>query len=54
MVDPVGGVGAVQDTLIFPGSDRGGDLSRFSQGRGCYSGRRRSIVDAVTEEGAGA
>ena len=23
MVDPVGGVGGVQDTLIFPGSDSG-------------------------------
>ena len=23
MVDPVGGVGGVQDTLIFPGSQRG-------------------------------
>ena len=23
MVDPVGGVGGVQDTLIFPRSDRG-------------------------------
>ena len=23
MVDPVGGVGGVQDTLIFPGSVRG-------------------------------
>ena len=23
MVDPVGGVGGVQDNLIFPGSDRG-------------------------------
>jgi hypothetical protein len=29
MVDPVGRVGAVQDTLIFPGSDRGA----FRQGR---------------------
>ena len=32
MVDPVGGVGGVQATLIFPGSDRGEVVTLWGAG----------------------